>query len=138
MFRSFPGRLAGYLGWAVISLTIVGALLHAHYPHWGLLAGALCLLLGVGMLSVGELRLWASRRGVENPRGFALGVWGLSSVLWTAYVLLVILPVAFFTSVPSTSNGRGVLAMMTFLPLAALYAAVWKVRSGHAKRPMKR
>ena len=130
--------MLGYLIWAVFALAVVTAFMRAHQPHWGLFAGSIFLLAGVGLLSVGELQPWAYNRGVQGSLQFAVSIWAIASTLWVAYVALVILPIAFLTNIPTTSNGRGLLALLTFMPLPLLYAVVWRMRYSRIAKAVAR
>ena len=86
-------------------------------------AGGIGLLVGVGLLSVGEVRSWAARRRVPRPLGFTLWTWSVSSALWIAYALAVSLPLALLTDLPDDKGGRDLLALLTFLPYPLAYLA---------------
>ncbi|MSQ13493.1 MAG: hypothetical protein EXR47_05090 [Dehalococcoidia bacterium] len=122
---SLPRRLALYVAWAIVVLVAVWALMRARLPHAALASAGVGLIVGVGLLAVGELRGWAARRGNPRPLAFAVRVWAVGSVAWMAYVLAVSLPLALLTDVPSTRRGQDVMALITFLPLPLLYALAW-------------
>jgi hypothetical protein len=112
--------------------------MRAHVPHIALAWGGIGLLIGVGLLSLGELRAWAVRRGVIRPLRFAILVWLTASAVWIAYVLAVSLPLAFFTDIPGAKRGQDTLALITFLPLPLIYALAWLWRLRRANRALVR
>lgn len=114
-----------YVAWAVVVLVAVWALMRAHQPHAALASGGVGLIVGVGLVAVGELREWAAKRGIPRPLAFAVRVWAVGSAAWVAYVLAVSLPLALLTDIPGTRRGQDVMALITFLPLPLLEALAW-------------
>ena len=127
MSRLVGLRILAYVAWAAFALGVVAAFMRAHLPHWGLFAGGLLLVVGLGLVAAGELTRWAAKRYMPQPGRFALRVWLISSALWALYVAVVSLPIAFFTSLPATEAGGRVLGLVTFLPLAGLWIGVWRM-----------
>lgn len=118
-------RVVLYAAWAVAVFATVWALMLARLPHTALATGGASLLIGIGILAVGELRRWAERRRIPRPLAFALLVWATGSAAWVAYVLAVSLPLALLTDIPGARRGQGAMALITFLPLPAPYALAW-------------
>ena len=122
---SLPRRLALYAAWAIVVLVVVWALMRALLPHAALASGGVGLIVGLGLLSVGELRAWAAKRGNPRPLAFSVRVWAVGSAAWLAYVLAVSLPLALLTDIPGTRRGQDLMALITFLPLPVMAALVW-------------
>jgi len=125
--RSLLRRLGLYVAWAVAVLASTWVLMRARLPHAALATGGVGLLIGVGLLSIGELRRWAERRRSPRPLAFAIRVWAAGSAAWVAYVLAVSLPLALFTDVPGTRRGQDTLALITFVPIPIVYALAWLI-----------
>lgn len=134
LHASLPRRLALYVAWAIVVLVVVWALVRARLPHAALESGGVGLIVGMGLLAVGELRGWAAKRGVPRPLAFAVRVWAVGSAAWLAYVLAVSLPLALLTDIPGTRRGQNVMALITFLPLPLMYALAWATRWRQTKR----
>lgn len=117
-------RVAAYVGWsvggAVLTAIVAFAWLGAHF---GLVAFGITLGGVVVLVSTGELGQWAMRRHAEHPRKWGAMVGAASVASWAVYVLVVALPIANFTTLPVTSSGRGVMFVITFLPLFLFWSA---------------
>ena len=118
-------RLLGYAAFLALgglAAYLLGFRL-ARDPHVALAVLGVWLLGLVALVSWGEVRPWAGRRGAPRPSALALTAAGVAALLWVAYVGAVSLPLAFLTDITATPQGRRLLGVVTFLPLVLCYAA---------------
>ncbi len=130
VFRRVLGYIAFFLAGLPVAY-ILGFRL-AGDPHVALGVLGVWLIALQAVVSWGEVRPRAERRGMARPRVVALQVAGLAAAFWVAWVVAVTLPVAFLTDLTAATSGRRVLFLLTFIPLAPLYLAalalVWRRR----------
>tara|TARA_Y100000588_G_C14267986_1_gene930885 strand:+ start:2045 stop:2392 length:348 start_codon:yes stop_codon:yes gene_type:complete len=108
-------------------LTILG-------PHPALVALGLSLIGFFLLVAVGEITPWAQIRGIKNPTKFSTTIGVYASVAWVLYVIVVSLPIGFFTDLPTSRIGRSIYFWITIIPLPVLYLGIWRFQYQKAKK----
>jgi general stress protein CsbA len=133
-----PIRPVTYLVWPAVSMLLGFLVLTIFGPHPALFVLGTSLIGFFFLIAIGEIAPWAQNRGIENPTKFSASIGGYASVAWILYVLVVSLPIGFFTDLPTSRIGRSIYFWLTLLPLPLLYLAVWTVKYQNiTKKPSK-
>ncbi|MQG21325.1 MAG: hypothetical protein FI725_04910 [SAR202 cluster bacterium] len=129
-----PIRPVTYLIWPAASMLFGFLVLTILGPHPALVALGLSLIGFFLLVAVGEITPWAQIRGIKNPTKFSTTIGVYASVAWVLYVIVVSLPIGFFTDLPTSRIGRSIYFWITIIPLPVLYLGIWRFQYQKAKK----
>ena len=132
-----PIKPVTYLVWPATSMLLGVLVLTTLGPHPALFVLGISLIGFFLLVAIGEITPWAKNRDIQNPTRFSTSIGAYASVAWILYVLVVILPIGFFTDLPASRIGRSIYFWLTILPLPISYLAVWRVKYQNATKKQR-